>query len=395
MRNPGNKFMLKFDSQYLRWFFLMLCFFKTSAIDQNFLLGTIFDVGRVIASTIILVKYLSKSKFSKFIILVTIYEILLLLSTVLANGETFTALISLISVTAMCMFVEYAAKMNYAKCIKVLLHISCLFLFLNAILQVMYPKGLYTVELTRDWGRMYWLYGHQNQMTPYTILTLTLFFLHKEINNQSKFDMSTVIVLGTVIWSALVAWSATNLLCSFLFVSLYSFCSVKNRPFFSFKTCLFLQLVIFLSIIIFRLQDAFQWLVEGVLQRTLTFTGRTNIWDSALLAIQENPVLGQGVQNEETMMRIMRLVHAHNAYLQVVFASGFVGLGIFLAILATYALRIDKNRASSQSRPLVIGLFALMLGMQMDVYRFDLFFMLLAIAANMHPTLIRRRRSML
>ena len=386
MKKTFKGHRLRIDLQYVEWILLMLCFFKTSAIDQSIFLGAVFDAGRVISSTILLVKYLTKKRISKFVVLVTIYEVVIVLSTILAGGEIFTAVITLISVLAMCLFVEYALKVNPANCIKVLLHISCLFLFLNAILQAMYPEGLYTVELTRNWGRMYWLYGHQNQMTPYTILTLTLLFTNKAINKQPLFDITTVVVLGTVAWSALVAWSATNLLCSVLFIFLYLFYSMKNKQCFSYKACLLMHLLIFFAIIIFRLQDTFQWLIEGVLQRTLTFTGRISIWDAALTAIRENPLLGRGVQSEETMMRVMHLMHAHNAYLQVVFVSGFVGFSVFLSVLIACASRIDKKRRSPILLPVIIGLFVLMLGMQMDVYRFDMFFMFLAIASSMPHT---------
>lgn len=72
--------------------------------------------------------------------------------------------------------------------------------------------------------------------------------------------------------------------------------------------------------------------------------GRTDIWDAALSAISERPVLGAGVGTTPELFALANsrgeLVilagHAHNLLLGQLMTMGIVGLGLFLAMIGSY-----------------------------------------------------------
>ncbi|MFR3202482.1 MAG: O-antigen ligase family protein [[Clostridium] leptum] len=64
---------------------------------------------------------------------------------------------------------------------------------------------------------------------------------------------------------------------------------------FNFRNYLILNILLFFVIVIFRMQNLFAFLIEDILHKNLTLTGRTVIWDRTLELIGEKPILGHGV----------------------------------------------------------------------------------------------------
>lgn len=76
-----------------------------------------------------------------------------------------------------------------------------------------------------------------------------------------------------------------------------------------------------------------------------TFTGRTDIWDFAAAQIASNPILGHGFNGFwgigdaspaafSGSELIASILQAHNGYLDILLETGFVGLALFLCLLA-------------------------------------------------------------
>lgn len=89
-----------------------------------------------------------------------------------------------------------------------------------------------------------------------------------------------------------------------------------------------------------------------------TFTGRTDIWDFAAAQIAGNPVLGHGYNGFwgigdaspaafSGSELIASILQAHNGYLDILLETGFVGLALFLALLAVVIKESGANTARS------------------------------------------------
>lgn len=94
-----------------------------------------------------------------------------------------------------------------------------------------------------------------------------------------------------------------------------------------------------------------------------TASGRTSIWRITLNLIQERPILGYGFQSYvDVVDQIigLRLVHAHNEFLNIWLTLGLVGL--FLSIITYLSYFLLLRRASKK------GLSQASLGMALLVY---------------------------
>lgn len=85
----------------------------------------------------------------------------------------------------------------------------------------------------------------------------------------------------------------------------------------------------------------------GLLNRDLSFTGRTQLWSDVLDKVLEQPWLGHGygafwgsVQGADVSSRLgWRVVHAHNSWLDIGLALGVAGLCLIIGLVALPFLR--------------------------------------------------------
>jgi O-antigen ligase len=125
-----------------------------------------------------------------------------------------------------------------------------------------------------------------------------------------------------------------------------------------------------------------QLLVE-VIGRDLTFTGRTDIWESIVRAIEERPWLGYGfgafwidefgprywVQRDVSW----KVIGSHNGWLEIMLAVGRIGLALFVAHLA-----VTLWRAARFGLDPVTGVFPPVLLAMTLVYTFSESYLLAA-----------------
>jgi hypothetical protein len=94
----------------------------------------------------------------------------------------------------------------------------------------------------------------------------------------------------------------------------------------------------------------------------VTLSGRTNLWREAAPLIMQNPVFGHGFLSSKYIHLLIDIdwpaPHLHNCFLEVLYNTGVVGLGAFLALHAhvlKYLHRAIGSRDNSGVRDLAVG----------------------------------------
>jgi O-antigen ligase len=103
-----------------------------------------------------------------------------------------------------------------------------------------------------------------------------------------------------------------------------------------------------------------------------TLTGRTDIWAATWPMVREHPIIGHGILSFRDIgpqIAAVRLVHAHNEALQLLFAGGVVALVLTVLSYAGLLLRMRSGALQLAAgepsfRPLVLslGVFVLLRG---------------------------------
>lgn len=108
--------------------------------------------------------------------------------------------------------------------------------------------------------------------------------------------------------------------------------------------------------------EALRILVEDVLGKDMTLTGRTVLWQRAQVLIAENPWLGQGFQafwrhdyvEAEGLWRSFHMpsrtgFNFHNLYLEAAIGLGWTGVAALVGVLVTVTLRLLRRSFAERS----------------------------------------------
>ncbi len=155
-----------------------------------------------------------------------------------------------------------------------------------------------------------------------------------------------------------------------------------------------------------------QLLVE-IIGRDLTFTGRTDIWESLVRAVEARPVLGYGfgafwideygprywVQRDVAW----KVIGAHNSWLEVLIALGAVGLAVLmiqLAVMFWRVLRFGLDPIAGVYPPILLAMTLVYTLSESYLLQANIFWLLyvavaakLAVAARPAPGVLASSRS--
>lgn len=100
-----------------------------------------------------------------------------------------------------------------------------------------------------------------------------------------------------------------------------------------------------LAVILLRVQDRFGFLIQDILGRDLSLTGRTRIWDIAIEKISQRPITGHGQAPFGGSFVEMNgvLWPAHSALLQVTYEGGLLALLVLFIIIIYATHSVSKS----------------------------------------------------
>ena len=307
----------------------------------------IFDCWLFLAAFIILILYIIRGKTSPVIVVITVYELVVLFSTVINSGAVLINIKNLVLTIGLCMLIDLQLNTRPGRFLKILFFVLSGMVIINLLTVILYPNGLYKSEFyIRNW-----FLGYKNVHTLYIYPLLAVFEVYS-IKRQWSLAVKAGCVALFVFSVYLIGDSGSAIASITLWIVLWLACEgFKFTKFLSVYRVLLAHFVFFICIVVFRLQNYLSFVIENWLGKSLTFTGRTSRWDIAFKLIAEKPVLGWGQQSGEVMRTELLdgLSHCHNEFLQILFQSGIIGLFIFL--IAFYLLH--QRMAHVQNRKLV------------------------------------------
>ena len=105
--------------------------------------------------------------------------------------------------------------------------------------------------------------------------------------------------------------------------------------------------IIYTQVVIFRIQETvFRGFIENTLQKNVTLTGRTLIWDFIMKIIPNSLIFGYGRNDIIAQNAIIRdVTEAHNGLLEILLCTGIIGLFVFILILLNAFKALNKSNS--------------------------------------------------
>jgi len=184
---------------------------------------------------------------------------------------------------------------------------------------------------TTGFGReSYLIVGHRNNIFS-NLMTKWLLCLYLHIGEKHKLLFVLCLLFATA--NIIFAWSATSLVAIMLLL-LYVLLEnrIKKVPFGILSV---IAITFSISIVFFRIQYLFAFIIEGILHKSLTFTGRVYIWDTYIDLIKQSfssLLFGVKDMGYAFIPYMRRAYHPHNMILYLVATTGIAGLTVMASL---------------------------------------------------------------
>lgn len=349
----------------LLWIVLTIPYFKPAllgVLEGTERLETAFDLWRMAAAGVVVLLYLcemirQRRRPSGVLLWLCGYLAFVTLSTVL-HGKNYWAILNhVVTIVSFCMLLELSLRRSPMVTMDMLFYPLTVLILANFLLECVYPGGVCTGG---TYNYSYNLLGIDNLLAPLLIPYMFLTALRSTMLH-GDLDWVSYCMLGVSALSLLLVWSATGLMgLAVALVFLLFFYQRRWQTLFNGATAMLSGVGLFFAVVLYRLQDVFAFLIEGVLHKGLSFTGRTEIWDTAIDNILRSPALGYGLAQSGKVYRLRKhkYYHAHNVFLEVLMEGGFCALLCFLMMLASAVKPLMIHRKHPYACLISAGLMA-------------------------------------
>lgn len=316
-----------------------------------------FTCGKLIALLIIIIEYFSRYKLSKYLLVVFLYEIWLLIATILnPDGSIVRYCGPTVSVIGVCMYIELIIKRGLiVEVLHILTNTLSVFCIINAITVFLYPQGLTNQG---DENYIYFL-GLENRFSFYYLPLVAFSGLYSYL----KYGKVKLFVYIMSLFNMLILidkWAVGGMLGMIFMNMLLLF----RKSLFSYKifnsvVCFVIVIIANILLVFLRVQYLFEDFIVNDLGKDITLTGRTLLWDYGLLSFLYRPIWGIGYQDLGSLpVEMLNVGHMHNLFMNVLFYGGLGGMVLFLIIQFNWVKSLMNYRRYFEASILNLCLFA-------------------------------------
>lgn len=350
----------KINLRCIIWFLLMIPLLKTPYMNKVPIMDLGFNCMRMLSGGIILYLYLKRQRFSKIIIIQLVFQLVLLITTLINSGNVYNQCLTAISVISFYLIVELMIKDNCVNFLNVMLLCSEILVYINLITLFIFPYGMY-----RDWTYRNWFLGTDNQHIGTILVAIFIALIY--IKFFEKRVRPTLLIIACIV-SIWMRWSATAVGGLLVFGILYIVAIKNYNRLFNFLNYMIVIGGIFLFIILLRLQNYFQFFIEDVLGKDLTFTGRVYIWDAGIMWIKRSWLYGYGVESYALHAQKTLYPSMHNTFLEYMYQGGIILIFVFFVLNFVIGKKLMENPSNIYTRIVSATIFTFYFMMQFEVY---------------------------
>lgn len=311
-----------------------------------------------------------KTKISSISIILIIYAIYLFLVTIF-NGVSPVTLLKVYGLNVGIFFLCDLIFTNdfKDKFIRFFSNYFLTLLVLNLILIfVGYFCGNYASQVFGTY-----LLGQDNRFILYIIPTLLGFYYLSSIagKKSDKIKLMVSFVVGT--FTVYFLWSVASIAILLLIGVGYIFVKIVKNIKLNIKILSVIVLSICIGIVFFKIQNYFSYFIVNVLNKSMTLSYRTIIWDRALEMLTQskiNLVFGFGYFDTSYLFLdiLARLNHLHNLILDPLFSSGIIGIAIYALIYFSVVNKINLIKCDFEKNVLTLVFLGLLVLLIFDTF---------------------------
>lgn len=333
--------------------------------------------------------YVCYRKISAFMICLFTFEFIIIISTVLNHGNIKKGLVVFGTVVTACIFTELFIRHNAKKFIQSMAILVSTLIFINFIVMFFYPNGIAKMEY---YGYTCNFLDIDNLLIPIFLFGMYMMILNSEWRYGSLSNLALLLIFCCTI-SLIKVWTAGGMIGMAVFLILVGlFYRRKIQKAITPVSASLVYVFLTLGLVVFRLQNLFSPLIEGVLKKSLTLTGRTDMWDAAYGLIAEKPILGRGVADLfGHILHNGKFQYGHNILIEILLVSGIVGFIAFIAIIFVVNKNLMQVKNQNWAVLALIIVFSIFTVGLIESYLNNVYFFLILSVGYMMPEILRQK----
>lgn len=347
-------------------FFKPVCFQYYSALQG---LETMFVVWKVLAALICLLLVVSymwiNSKLPKIIIPVLLFELIIMMSTVMNSGDLARATIDAVSIVSYTALFAMSLKYNGSGLMHLMGRILGILLIINLVSALIYPSGLPADMYTNMENPLYFMVV-DNGSALFLLFSIVVFSVdglltYGRLKTGGKLLILCAVINAFLCSSATAVFTVLLICVALLFIFISDFSKHQN-PVILFA----IYIAVFFYLITMQDNVISEFVLEKIFGRSATFTGRYYLWESAINMIKARPWLGYGRSVQDYISAWGGYFSSHNYILETLLQGGVTAL-LFFIMTVVYALRKSLyTRHLKITACIVCGLMAVLIAALME-----------------------------
>lgn len=338
-------------------FFMLAPFCEPTYFEsQQPTIHKLYTLLEIIVLAYVAFKLLRDRPISKPVVALFVFQTYLLVVTALFGGLIASVFKAILDAVGIFLVIETFYEKNWGSFLVGGITLYFIIALASLVSVYLFPDGLY--RASGGVYTAYYLYGHKNGIlfNLFPGIVFASIYSIKERTRSSDF-FATLFIVMVFINVAVLESATSSVACCALFV-IYLIARKGKLPRISGGLLISLVIFIFVFILAGGVQAFFSDFFN-VVDRDLTFSSRTYIWERAINAIWESPVFGFGLENTAvSKIRFGGFSTPHNFALCELFYGGVVGL--LLLTIAVWTC-LSKVKRAPKVRELNFLMFALLI----------------------------------
>ena len=335
-----------FTKKYFIVLFI-LPFIGINVIDDNILLSSASKMVVSIIGYLMLFENFNYNKNIlniKLILLVMLYSFIILFSAVINNNITMGMIYTNFVYIGFIIYINYCMK-DFKNFINALNILVTLLIIYNLILAIFVQSSYMYIGYQGSQKVFVGTFESRNGISMVMIPAIAFILIRSEYIYE-KVRNKDILLCFMVLIIILLSKSSTGFIVGSLLV-IYVLLLKKIKIKLNINKLMSIYTIIYTQVVIFRIQETvFRGFIENTLQKNVTLTGRTLIWDFIMKIIPNSLIFGYGRNDIIAQNAIIRdVTEAHNGLLEILLCTGIIGLFVFILILLNAFKALNKSNS--------------------------------------------------
>lgn len=335
-----------FTKKYFIVLFI-LPFIGINVIDDNILLSSASKMVVSIIGYLMLFENFNYNKNIlniKLILLVMLYSFIILFSAVINNNITMGMIYTNFVYIGFIIYINYCMK-DFKNFINALNILFTLLIIYNLILAIFVKSSYMYIGYQGSQKVFVGTFESRNGISMVMIPAIAFILIRSEYIYE-KVRNKDILLCFMVLIIIFLSKSSTGFIVGSLLV-IYVLLLKKIKINININKLMSIYTIIYTQVVIFRIQETvFRGFIENTLQKNVTLTGRTLIWDFIMKIIPNSLIFGYGRNDIIAQNAIIRdVTEAHNGLLEILLCTGIIGLFVFILILLNAFRALNKSNS--------------------------------------------------